>query len=186
MRKAVSLVLFLFIAAGCASSISSKQKKPTLVLLNGSPSEKTNLSDLLTHYLIHYINLKAGLNVERVHKDQTTPLELIASQDKKEESVFLRVNKFRIFSDDALFKPLAADLTLELEVLDKNGAQIYRTMVTGHHENPAVIPVLEETARSLAEGVVKDTLKRLIQDPELKKIIAKYKYGTLGSIASIF
>jgi len=26
----------------------------------------------------------------------------------------------------------------------------------------------------------------LDEDPELKKIIAKYKYGTLGAIASIF
>lgn len=170
---------------GCASAPKPGKQMPIL-----SPSKEsepqTNLPDLITHYLVYYINLKAGLNVERLHKDQLVPLELTASNDKKEESVFLRVSKFRISTDDALFKPLVANLTLELEVLDKNGAQIYQTTVTGHHENPTAMPVLEETARSLAEGVVKDTLKRLIQDPELKKIIAKYKYGTLGSIASMF
>lgn len=182
MRKAASLILFLFIASGCISSPKSKKEMQTPVFVDRS-TQKSDLPDLITHYLVHYINLKAGLNVERL---QSVPLELIANDDKKEESIFLRVGKLRIVSNDALLEPLVADLTLELKVLDKNGAQIYQVMVTGHHENPVAFPDGEGTVRSLTEGVVKDTLKRLIQDPELKKIIAKYKYGTLGSIASLF
>lgn len=148
--------------------------------------DKIEIADLLTHYLVHYINLKAGLSVERLHRDQSIPLELIARNDKSEEIVFLRVSKLRIASDDAFLKPLEAELTLELTVIDKKGMEVYRRTFVGRHTNDAVFMILENGASKLAEGVVKDALKQFIRDPELKKIIAKYKYGAIGSVVAIF
>ncbi len=183
MMRGTPFLFILFLIPACASTSAPKMKESAPQRLLEDRSQKADLRELVTHYLVHYIHLKAGLSVERIQRDDSRAIELIAAQDKKEESVFLRVDRLRLFSENALLEPLEAELTLEVRVLDRNGAEIYRKTVTGYH---AVFVLFEEGRAILAEGTVKDALKQLIKDPELKGIIAKYRYGALGSIASIF
>ncbi|HOW59106.1 MAG TPA: hypothetical protein PLO78_05205 [Candidatus Omnitrophota bacterium] len=183
--RIILFALILLTASGCVSAPAGQTGGAGPAAIESKPA-KTDLSELVAHYLIYYIDAKAGLRLERIRAEKSKTIELAAEKSKKEESVFLRVGKFRIFSEDALLKPLEADLTLEVRALDKDGAEIYRKIVDGHHANQNAFAVLEESADDLAKGAVKDALMRLDEDPELKKIIAKYKYGTLGAIASIF
>jgi hypothetical protein len=72
-------------------------------------------------------------------------------------------------------------------VFDEAGQEIYRRIADGHYEKRIGITVVEKSAGELVEAVVKETLSQYVKDPELKKIIAKFKYGTLGgAIAQIF
>lgn len=211
--KATPLILILLLTNGCATAKLSKGPDPA-VLINhdeiapigvatamderdsekigtiGATSivvKKNDLVDLVGNHLVRYINEKIGLNVERVQVTGNDSIKLVATKKKVEGVIVLRIKSLKMFSMDALLQPVEVNLTLELVVFDESGQEIYRRIADGHYEKRIGITVVEKSAGELVEAVVKETLSQYVKDSELKKIIAKFKYGTLGgAIAQIF
>lgn len=147
---------------------------------------KSELVNLVSNHLIRYLNEKVGLDVERVQTIETDSIQLTATKKKAEGVILLRIKSLRMFSLDALLDPVQTDLTLELIVFDERGEAIYRRAVTGRHEKRIGISVVEKSAGELVESVVKETLRQYLRDRDLRRIIARFKYGALGgAIAQI-
>lgn len=209
--KNVILGLLLFSSAGCATarlpegpdaSILIHQEPAPVVVARASDEregekigtigattifvKKGGLVNLVSNHLVRYINEKVGLNVERVEVSETDSIKLIATKKKIEGVILLRIKSLRMFSVDALLDPVQTNLTLELVVFDEAGREIYRRVATGHHEKRIGVSVVEKSAGELVESVVKETLRQYLRDPDLRRIIARFKYGAVGgAIAQI-
>ncbi len=213
MKKLIVWILGLIVLSGCATAKLSKGPDPAILIHHeesvpigvvttmderesekigtiGATSivvKKNDLVDLVGNHLIRYINEKIGLNVERVQINENDSIKLVATKKKVEGVIVLRIKSLRMFSIDAILQPVEVNLTLELIVFDEVGQEIYHRIADGHYEKRIGISVVEKSAGELVEAVVKETLSQYVKDPELKKIIAKFKYGTLGgAIAQIF
>lgn len=176
------------IAAGVAATMDDRESE-TIGTLGGATIElkKYELVDLVSDYLIRYINEKAGLNVERVQINDTDSIKLIASKNKVRAVIILRIKSLKLFSNDVMPRLIGAELTLDLSVFDETGQEVYRRPVISHSENPIESPGVEKNAKELIESVIKNSLSQYGKDAELKKIIAKFKYGGLGAtFAQIF
>lgn len=212
--RSIFLIAFVFFAVtGCATARLSKGPDTSLLVQHKEVSpigvadavddrksekigtigatsivvKKNDLVDLVGNHLIRYISEKIGLNVERVQINENDSIKLVAMKKKVEGVIVLRIKSLRMFSMDALLQPVEVDLTLELIVFDEVGQEIYHRIADGHYEKRIGISVVEKSAGELVETVVKETLSQYVKDAELKKIIAKFKYGTLGgAIAQIF
>lgn len=176
------------IAAGVAATMDDRESE-TIGTLGGATIaiKKNDLVDLVSNYLIRYINEKAGLNVERVEISDTDSIKLIASKNKVKAVIILRIKSLKLFSNDVMPGLIGAELILELSVFDETGQEIYRRPVISHFENPIESPVVEKNAKELIESVIKNGLSQYGKDAELKNIIAKFKYGGVGAaLAQIF
>ncbi len=213
MRKMIFLILCFITVAGCAapklpgkpdidSSLHSDQRLSVGVAntIDERDSEKigmigaaavivkkSDLADLVGNRLIRYINEKIGLDVERVQLNETDSIKLITTRKKMKGVIILKIKSLSIFAAGALTHPIEAKMILELTVLDETGQKVYQRIANGHHKQQVTIPITEETTKALVESVIKTALRQYGEDPDLKKIIAKFKYGTIGGvIASIF
>ena len=182
MKLSIWAILIIAVLAGCASS--AQQVTPEEGRNVYAPSEAgNNLRDMVTEYLVHYIDLKAGLKVEKTESPEGG-IELISSKD--DEKVILTVKGVELSSSDILSQPVKAVLSLELRLIDKKGNITYRETMSGGHE-ALIDSFMKSGAKELiADLLVKEALKQFVNDPAFRKIMAKYKYGTLGSIVSIF
>ncbi len=148
---------------------------------------KSDLANVVGNYLIKYINEKVGLNVERVQMNETGSIKLAASKNKVNRIIILTIKTLNMFSLDALLQPVDVNLTLELRILGEGGDEIYRRTVTAHYAKRIKIPVIEKNTGELVESVAKEALRQYSKDQDLKKIIAKFKYGTFGgTLAKLF
>ena len=200
MRNVFVMAFVFFALTGCATARLSKGPDPSLLIQHkeispvgvanavddresekigtiGATSivvKKNDLVDLVGNHLIRYIN-------------ENDSIKLVATKKKVEGVIVLRIKSLKMFSMDALLQPVEVDLTLELVVFDERGQEIYHRIADGHYEKRIGISVVEKSAGELVEAVVKETLSQYVKDAELKKVIAKFKYGTLGgAIAQIF
>jgi len=147
--------------------------------------KKKDLVELATNYLVQYINQKVGLNVVRITMSESEPAEVIMAKHNVDGIVVLKIKELKMFSMDALLQPVKTDLTLELMILDKSGRAIYERTVTGHDEKRIGVSMVEKSAGKIVETVVKDALSQLVKDPELRKIIARFKWGKLSKVLKI-
>ncbi len=175
-------------SVGVATAIDDRESEAIGTLRGATIAIKRNdLVDLVSNYLIRYINEKAGLNVERVEISDTDSIKLIASKNKVKAVIVLRIKSLKLFSNDVMPRLIGAELILELSVFDETGQEIYRRPVISHFENPIESPVVEKNAKELIESVIKNGLSQYGKDAGLKKIIAKFKYGGVGAaLAQIF
>lgn len=150
----------------------------TVIQTNGN-----NLVELVTDHFIKYINDKARLNVVKVAIKESDVIEEVVDTYKLEGMAILKIKELRVFSIDAFIQPVEVDLLLELSIFDKSGQKIYNRTISGHHEERIGLIIVENNVENLVEIVLKDALNQYGKDPELKKIIMKFK---LGSIANFF
>ncbi len=149
--------------------------------------KKSDLTDLVGDRLIRYINEKVGLDVVRVQLNETDSIKLITTKKKMKGVIILKIKSLRIFAADALAHLIEAEMILELTVLDEVGQKIYQRTASGQHKQQAITPITEETTKVIVESVTKTALRQYSEDSDLKKIIAKFKYGAIGGvITSIF
>lgn len=181
MRPIVFAMITFCLLSGCVTPSSVDGLSTVNLADNPGPND---LKELINSRIAFYIYKKAGLKVQTVEKP-SKPVELILAEDP-EESMFLRVIKLKLFSEDLFSMPCEADLTLEFEMRNQKSGENYRKIVVGHYGQTLGPVAWSESVKNLIDGVVQNALVQLAQDPESKKIIAKYRYGTLGSIASIF
>lgn len=213
MRSVFIIMLVLFTGTGCITAHLSKGPDTSVLIqhedlnpigvaaaLDDRDSEKigtigattievkkSELTNLVSNHLIRYINEKIGLNVERVEVSDSDSIKLIASKKKVEGIIILRIKSLRMFSLDALLQPVEVDLTLELSVFEEGGQELYRRVITGHHEKRIGISIVEKATGEIVEAAIKDTLRQYAKDPDLKRIIARFKYGAVGgAMAQIF
>lgn len=175
-------ILVLSLILGCAASAPQVEKEP-LEKVQEIHASAESFRDLITKYLVHYVRLKSGLKLEG-NDLQTERIELVSSKDN--ERVILRVDGLELSSRDVLTHPVSAKLTLKLKVIGEMGVIKYEGRKSGAHESFIDRFMEADAKKRVADILVKDALKQFVNDPEFKKIMAKHKYGTLGSIVSIF
>ncbi len=146
---------------------------------------KYDLVELATNYLVYYINEKIKLNVVRVTLGESDPAEVVASAYKVDGLLVMKIKELKMFSIEALMQQVKTDLTLELMVFDASGVKIYNRVVTSHHEKRIGVSIVENSTGKIVEAVVKGALKQYGKDPELRKIIAKFRYGSLARALKI-
>ena len=160
--------------AGIAGALPIDIKKETLVRLVGN-------------YLIDYIHKETGLRVERIEIAELDSIKLAVTRNKVNGIIVLKIKTLEISFLIESQKSLQADAALELIVFDENGVEIYRRTVKEHYKKQTRFPVSEQSVSELVESVVKNTLKQYLKDPDLKKVIARFKYGPIGGfITRIF
>ena len=148
---------------------------------------KTDLTELVSRYLLHYIHEKIGLNAERIQMNEADSVKLAATKNKVNGIIILKIKELKIFAPDARLQATEVNLMLELTVFDDSGHEIYRRTVKRRYEKNADAFVAELNTDKFIEAAMKDALKQYVEDPALRKIIAKFKYGTVGGvIAGIF
>lgn len=185
MKTVFSSILALVLISGCVC-LPPEPAAETRIERTGKNPGKTSVAERVSYYLNHYISLKTGIALERTGSAENGAVRLTAYDGKSEERVFLEVQRFGITAEDAVLKPLAADLAVEVLVLDRNGSEIYRRKVERRYRSPKVFGYVEESIEDIAAGAAAEVLNEFAQDPELKRIIARQKYGVLGSIATVF
>jgi len=160
--------------AGIAGMLSIDIKKETMI-------------HLVSNYLIDYINNETGLRAERIEINETDSIKLVATRNKVSGVIVLKIKALEIIFSSESQKSVQADAALELIVFDENGVEIYRRTVKEHYKKQIGLPVSEQSVSELVESVVKNTLKQYLKDPDLKRVIARFKYGAIGAfIARIF
>ena len=173
--------------AGAGDTTYRKDEKVRVMEAESIEVKENDLVDLVSSYLIDYINQTMGLNVEQAQSEETASIKLVATKNQVDGAIILKIKALKMISIDALSDPLTVDLTLELVVFDAGGQEIYRRTVTGHLEKRISPSILEERVGELFKPVVKDALGQFGKDPDLKRVIAKFKYGVVGgAIAKIF
>ncbi len=182
MRISSLAILLLSLVIGCAATVPQVMTEKVKESQEIIPTDNS-LRDMVTRYLVHYIGLKTGLEVER-NEDQQGIIELVSSKDS--EKVILRVRGLELSSPDILSRPVKAALVLELRVINEKGVLKYEGKKSGGYEVLIDSFMESEAKERIADFLVKDALKQFVNDPEFRKIMAKHKYGTLGSIVSIF
>ena len=181
MKVSSLAILLLSLIIGCAATTPQIKTEP--VESHGIDRPVESFRDLVASYLIHYIGLKADLELERNGEPQEI-IELVSN--KESEKVILSVRGLSVSSPDILRQPVRAELVLELKVMNEKGTVKYEGEKTGAYE--ALIDVLmdSEAKERIADSLVKDALKQFVNDHEFRKIMAKHKYGALGSVVSLF
>lgn len=181
MRISGLAILLLSLILGCAAApyVKSEPLEETQEV----PAAVESFRDLVTNLLVHYVSLKSGLKLEG-NEVQKEGIELVSSKDS--DRVVLIVDALELSSQDVLSQPVRAELTLVLKVINEKGDIKYEGRKSGAHESFIDGFMETDAKKRVADILVKDALKQFVNDPEFKKIMAKHKYGTLGSIVSIF
>ena len=136
---------------------------------------KSELVDLTTNYLIHYLNTKLDLNVERIPMTGAKDRVSTPSPHNMDRVLILRIKRLKMFSMDALMQPVEVDLDLECEVYDSDDHLVYRQTIMGHHEKRIGISIVDKTTGKLVEAAVLDAMNNLVKDPGLKKSLVPAK-----------
>ena len=136
---------------------------------------KKELADLTTNYLIHHLNSNLRANVEQVIVTSPDEIPSEAAKNNVEGIVLARINRLRMFSIDALMQPVEVELSLDVEVYDRNGLRVYKESFMGHHEKRIGITLVEHSTGKLVEAAVLDAMNNLVKDPGFKKSIASLR-----------
>lgn len=148
---------------------------------------KDELLEKVSQYLSHYINEKVGLRVERTQISDEDSVRFVAVESKLDGALVLRVKELKAFVMGLQEQSMKVDLALGLSVFDAFGKRIYQRVVRDQQEKRFEISDVRPDVERFVEAVMKSALSQYIKDPELKVIIAKFKYGSLGGvIAQLF
>ena len=211
MKKSVIWIFLIVILPACnetkfqnaSNSTASAQAlipMGIVTAVDDQRSEKTGMPGMLPinirkealihsvgNYLIDYIHHETGLRVERIEINETDSIKLVATKNKASGVIILKIRTLEIMSLGESKKSMQADAVFELTVFDEHGAEIYRRTVKEHYEKQTTRQISEQPIMEFAESVVKNTLKQYLKDPDLKRVIARFKYGAIGGvIARIF
>ncbi len=175
-RLFLMVAVFLMALNFWVSDVKANTQKP----IGEIGADNSDLKDLVTQYLIYYIKLKTDFPVVKTDVDVIT-----MNANKGEDKMSITVKGLSISSNNILSEPMRAILSLEVEVINNVGEVIYLDTKQGEYDLLVYSLMQSEQIRMLTETTVKNALKNFLNDPALRKIMVKYKYGALGSIVSL-
>jgi hypothetical protein len=173
----------ILVLTGCRSVQPSVPPDVSTAMAEEAVNPANDLAEFVAGYIRFHINDKTGLKFERIKTGAAQEVELVTAKDQSEGMMFMKVREFSLNSSDLLSKPLEAKLVLELIILDAQKSELYQRSVTGHYEVGLEELMKQASSRKLAEAVVKSALSQFAEDLELKRTIARLKYGAIGNLA---
>ncbi len=141
------------------------------------------LTDYIAARLIEKISRKTDLQVRCIALAEPNTIQLTLVDGDQDGTMIMRIKGLSLQSSDFLSGPLDTVLTLELILTDGQKNITYSRMVRGKHQMLLGELQKENGLMSLIEVATENALSQYAEDPELKKMIAKLKYGVMGNLA---
>ena len=180
MRKFIPLLLIvLFVGCGNAGrSINS--------LSDPATDTGKQFADFVSEYISAQITEKTGLTTERISSGDGKGIELTAMRKDGGGMIVLKIKELSLHSSNIFFEALEVKLVIELMVLNAEKTEIYFRQVSVEKEMSSEELFQSNKAKELVGILANNVLSQYGDDQELRRIIAKLKYGAWGNLAGFF
>jgi len=149
-------------------------KKSKELIEKSTVAENDEVTSIVLSCIVKSINQKTGFKIIGINRNSILPVQIIAKPQRGEGLVVIQILGIKV--NKTIGNALSEiSLSLALTIFDHSGESIYlRSVTVQKKEALELVELLELTAHN--------ALEEYLQDSDLRAIILRLRFGSLGNI----
>ena len=136
---------------------------------------KKEIVEFSTSHLMSALNKNLSLNIIPTNSLSSGDIAKTIQSNQADGAVVATIRSLKMHSFDAVMEPVEVNMSMDVVVYDKNGAQLTATSVLGRYEKRIGITIVDKSTGELVGNTVKNVMDNLVKDSKIKQAIQQLK-----------